>query len=222
MTGPLPPSALRERVLAAARAMPASPRGSGVREQRLALLLGFLILGAIWVRLGVHPGTRPLAYIATLATAWLFVAIGATWWGVGRGGSMLGRPAEWRAGVAVFTPVVMLALWSLIARAWPSTLERESGWFAVAQCVVGTGLLGIGPLLAFLFVHRGTEPVRPGLSGAAFGAAAGGWGAAALVIICRHASASHMILGHIVPVVLLVLLGGAIGSRALAIRLEDD
>jgi hypothetical protein len=193
-----------------------------VREQRLALLLGFAVLGAVWIRLGVHPGARPAGYVVSLDAAWLLVAAFATWWAVGRGGSMLGRPAASRVGVAVLTPVAMLVLWWSIARVWPSSLENESGWFAIAQCVVGTGLLGIGPLLSFVYIHRGSEVVRPSLSGAALGAAAGGWAAVALVIICRHASASHMILGHIVPVALMVLIGAAIGARALAIRLDRE
>jgi hypothetical protein len=157
-----------------------------------------------------------------LDAAWLLVAAAASWAGVYRGRSMLGRPAAWKAGVALLTPLVMLALWWPLAQVWPSTLERDSGWFEIAQCVVGTGLLGIGPLLAFLFMNRGSEPVRPWLSGAALGGAAGGWGAVALVIICRHASASHIIVAHVGPVALMALIGAAIGHWALAIRFDRD
>ncbi len=216
--GPSPD--VRARVLAAVRLAPAPPRRASAIEPWIAYACGFAILGAVWYRLGVHPGVRPRAYIAALDAAWLLVAAAATFWGVARGGSMLGRSAGWKAAVAALTPVAMLALWWPMAQAWPSTLESDSGWFAVAQCVVGTGLLGIGPLLAFLYVRRRSDPVRPWLSGAALGGAAGAWGAVALVIICRHASASHMILGHVVPVALMALIGAALGARALAIRPE--
>jgi hypothetical protein len=214
---------VRARVLAAVALEPTPARGASwwiKWEGRLALACGFTVLAAVWYRLGVHPGTRPPAYIATLVAAWLLVAIAATWAGVARGGSMLGRPLGWRAAAVALTPLAMLALWWPIAQSWPTTLENDSGLFELEQCLVGTGLLGIGPLLAFLFMTRGTEPVRPWLSGAALGVAAGGWGAVALVIICRHASASHMIIGHVLPVALMALIGAALGARALAIRAD--
>jgi hypothetical protein len=220
MMGPMPSPDLRARILAAATATPAPSRGSIRREQRIALTCGFIILGAVWYRLGVHPGTRPAAYIATLAGAWLALAAATTWAGVGSGNSMLGRPQAWRAATVLLAPLAMIALWWPIALAWPTTLENESGLFAIEQCLVGTGLLGIGPLLAFLYLARGSEPVRPWLAGAALGVAAGGWGAVALVIICRHASVSHMLIGHVVPVALMAFIGAAIGARALAIRAD--
>jgi hypothetical protein len=220
MMAPLPSPEVRARVLAAVQLAPAPSQAAVAREQRVALAVGFAILGGVWVRLGVHPGVRPLAYIATLAIVWLLVAVATTWAGVARGKSMLGRPAAWRLAVAALTPAVMLALWWPIAQAWPSTLENESGAFEVAQCLVGTGLLGIGPLLAFLYLNRGSEPIRPWLSGAAFGVAAAGWGAVALVIVCRHASASHMLLGHVLPVAAMGLIGAVLGAWALAVRTD--
>jgi hypothetical protein len=218
MNRPVPSPDIRSRVLAAVELERAPTRGAAERQQVAALVCGFAVLGGVWVRLGVHPGTRPVAYIATLVGAWLLLTVVATWGGVARGRSMLGRPQALKAAVAGLTPLAMLAVWWPIAQGWPSTLENESGAFEVAQCVVGTGLLGIGPLLAFLFTHRGSEPIRPWLSGAALGVAAAGWGALALVIICRHASRSHIILGHISPIFLMAALGAALGSRVLAIR----
>jgi hypothetical protein len=218
MMAPHPSPEVRARVLAAIQLAPAPSRATAVREQSIALACGFAIFGGVWIRLGVHPGVRPPAYIATLAIIWLLVAIATTWAGVARGSSMLGRPAAWRLAVVALTPPAMLALWWPLAQMWPSTLENESGAFEVAQCLVGTGLLGIGPLLAFLYLNRGSEPIRPWLSGAAFGVAAAGWGAVALVIVCKHASASHMLLGHVLPVALMGLIGALLGAGALAIR----
>lgn len=219
MTAPLLPSAeVRARILEATRRSPALPRPAGMRRRAWAVALGFAVSLALGVRLGVNPGHRPVAYITGLEIAWLTVAVVVTWAGVSRGRSMLGRPEGWKAAVVVLTPLALLALWWPFAAAWPQTLERESGWFEVAQCLVGTALLALGPLLAFAYVRRGTEPVNPWLGGAALGAAAAAWGAAALVIICRHASASHMLLGHVAPVVLLTALGAVIAGPALAVR----
>jgi hypothetical protein len=220
--GPGPSAELRARILDAARRSPSPPRGARASEQAFAMVCGFAVLGGVWVRLGVHPGTRPLAYIVLLVAAWTFVAVASTWGGVLRGASMLGRSAASKAVVAGLTPIALAALWWPLAEVWPSTLERDSGWFAIAQCLVGTGLLGIGPLLAFLYVNRRSQPVQPWLSGAALGASAGVWGAVALVIICRHASASHILLGHVLPVALMALIGAAFGQWALAIRANRD
>ncbi|MCL2447595.1 MAG: NrsF family protein [Polyangiaceae bacterium] len=217
-----PSAVLRARVLGAVRRHPAPPRRARAFEGPIALSCGFGLIIPLWVRLGVYPGARPLAYIVALVAAWLLVALVASWAGVSRGRSMLGRAASWKASVAILTPVALLALWWPLAEAWPSTLVNDSGWFNVLECTVGTGLLAIGPLLAFLFVNRRSEPVRPWLSGAAFGAAAGGWGAVPLVVICRHASAPHMIFGHVAPVGWMALVGAALGRWALAIRFDHD
>jgi hypothetical protein len=219
VTAPLGPSAeVRARILEAARRSPVAPRGEVAGRRIGAVVLGFVITAVIGVRLGVNPGHRPWSYIAALEGAWLALAGLVTWAGVSRGRSMLGRPEGWKAAVILVTPLALVALWWPLTVAWPQTLERESGWFEVAQCLVGTALLGIGPLLAFAYVRRESEPVNPWLGGAALGAAAGAWGAAALVVICRHASVSHMLLGHVVPVVLFTVLGAAIAGPALALR----
>lgn len=217
-TSPYPSAEVRARVLEAARRAPAMARPEGARRRTAAVALGFALTAALGVRLGVNPGHRPLAYIVALEGAWLAVAGLVTWAGVSRGRTMLGRPEAWKVAVVLATPAALLALWWPLASAFPQTLESESGWFEVAQCLVGTGLLAIGPLLAFAYVRRASEPLHPRLGGAAVGAAAGAWGAAALVVICRHASASHMLLGHVLPVVVLTAIGALIAGPLLAVR----
>jgi hypothetical protein len=209
---------VRARVLAQARRAPALSRSVGARRRVAVLAAGFAVSAVVGVRLGVHTGVRPLAYIAALSGAWLVVAAAVTWAGVSRGRSMLGRTEGWKAAAVSATPFALLALWWVMALVWPQTLENESGWFEVAQCLVGTGLLGAGPLVAFLYLRRATEPVNPWLGGAALGAAAGAWAASALIVICRHASPSHMILGHVAPVVVLAGIGALLGGPALAVR----
>ncbi len=215
---PLPSAAVRARVLAEARRSPALSRDVGARRRVGALAAGAALSVAIGARLGVHEGTRPLAYVVALTCAWLLVALGMTWAGVARGRSMLGRAEGSRAAAVAATPLALLALWWALAMVWPQTLANDSGWFEVVQCLVGTTLLGLGPLLAFLYLRRASEPVNPWLGGAALGAAAGAWGAAALIVICRHASPSHMVLGHVLPVVLVAGLGALLGGPVLAVR----
>jgi hypothetical protein len=92
---------LRTQVLAAASASPAVTRGERLRRQALAIAAGFALPLAISFSVGwPDPAGRPAAYVATLAVAWLGVGLAATWGGISRGRSMLGRSTVWRALVA--------------------------------------------------------------------------------------------------------------------------
>lgn len=216
---PQPPPDVRTRVLDAVRRNPAPTRAQGVRRRIGSVVAGFALTLAVGVRLGVHLGARPVGYIGLLAVAWLLIAATATWAGVARGASMIGRAIAWKIAVIVLVPLGMLGFWWPIALSWPSTMDGDSGGlYEIVRCLVGTALLAIGPLLAFAYALRESAPVDPRLSSGAIGAASGAWGAVALVIICRHASASHMVFGHVLPVVLLSAFGAFIGSRTLGLR----
>ena len=214
-----PPAELRARILAAAAAEPATPLAEGARRRTLALLLGFALPVALSVCLGgPHSGARPWSYVVLLALAWLAVGIAATWGGVARGQSMLGRPAAMRLAVATLTPAALLATSMVAALAWPQTMADDATMTTHVVCVVFTVLCALGPLAAFAFVRRRSDPVAPRLTGAAIGAASGAWAALAIELHCSHASPSHIVLGHVLPVVMLTLLGVLVGDGVVAIR----
>src|SRR5580658_11255235 len=94
-----PPSDLRSRVLDAIAREPAPVRRVGARR-RLAVVarggaVALLVLIAAMIH-GPEARGRPLAYVVELDGLWLALAVVATWAGVGRGGSMLGRPTSWK------------------------------------------------------------------------------------------------------------------------------
>lgn len=220
-TGPHPE--LRRRVLAAASAARVAARTKGMRRRTLAIAAGFAAPLAISLSPGwPRAGGRPAAYVITLAAAWFAVGLTATWAGVSRGRSMLGRPAVWRVLVAALTPAALLATALVTALAWPHTGTGDDGAGIAPHvvCVVVAMVCALGPLAAFASVRRASDPVAPRLTGAAMGAAAGAWGALFIELHCAHTSASHIVLGHVLPVVLLTLLGAIVGGRVLAIRLE--
>lgn len=216
-TPALPPE-LRERVLAAVAREPAPSRAVGARRRARALVIGFGSLLASLAYLGVRPHGRPHGYVAALVLAWLPIAAVATWAGVGRGRSMLGRPAGWLVAVVALTPVALLAGWAAIALGWPATLHDASGPRQHLICDVVTLAFSIGPLLAFGTLRRGTDPVTPRLTGAAIGTAAAAWGAIALHLVCGFTAPRHIVLGHVLPVVFVALVGAALTSRRVAIR----
>jgi hypothetical protein len=214
-----PPTNLRARVLAMASAEPVSSRAGGARRRTLAVAGGFAVPVVLSLCLGgPSTGGRPVAYVATLAMAWLTLGLAATWGGVSRGRSMLGRSASTRFAIAVLTPAALLATSLVAAMVWPQTLVDDATMNSHVVCVVFTLLCALGPLAAFAVIRRRSDPVAPRLTGAAIGVASGAWGALAIEMHCGHASPAHIVLGHVLPVVMLTLVGVLVGDRVVAIH----
>jgi hypothetical protein len=209
------------RVMAAVRAEPVAPRQLGMRKRAWLLAMSLAFWVGISFAIG-RPGLRgrPSAYVATLALAWLLVAAAATWAGVARGPSMLGRRSAWRVGAAVLTPIALFATSLALGVVWPQTLIDRSSMGAHVLCLVGTTAFALGPLAAFAAMRRGSDPVRPRLTGAAIGAAAGAWGAVGIELHCRHAAPFHVAFAHVLPVVALALVGLLVISPLVAVRAE--
>jgi hypothetical protein len=161
---------------------------------------------------------RPRGYVVALALAWLPIAVVGTWVGVGQGRSMLGRPRGWAFSVATLTPAAMLLTWAAVASVWPSTLDDPSVGLQHIVCNAMTVILAVGPLAAFGLLRRHSDPVHPRITGAAIAAASAAWGAWMLHLLCGFTSATHILLGHIAPVVLVTLFGALWTARTVAIR----
>jgi hypothetical protein len=219
VSAPGPSADLRARILAAARAEPVPPRAEGQRRNAF-IIAGALVLPVVLSLLahGPRAAGRPCGYVVALSIAWLMVSALATWGGVLRGTSMLGRPPSWRLVVATLTPVALLVTAMLAALLWPQTIIDDAGPRAHIGCIVFTSMCAVGPLVAFALIRRRSDPVAPRLTGAAIGAAAGAWGALSVELHCGHASPGHVILGHLMPVALLALVGVVVGHLVVAIR----
>jgi hypothetical protein len=217
----LPPADLRARVLAAARAEPVAARAGWERRVGILAVAGAAFsVGTLWIIGGPSVDGRPVGYYATVVAVWALIGVIATWAGVSRGRSMLGRPASWRLSVAVLTPVALATGALLAGLVWPSTFSGASDLRHHVICAGCTVLMAIGPLAAFALLRRGSDPVAPGLSGAALGAAAGAWGATCIELRCGLATVDHVLLGHVLPVAALVVLGVIVGSRFVAVRAD--
>ncbi len=222
MSASHPSAELRARVLDATRREPAAPAATGRQTQWRVIGRGFAVLSAICILAAIHGSEaktpRPLGCILSLELLWATLAVAATWAGVNRGRSMLGRSRALRVGVAALTPAAMLAAWLPVAFAWPQTLQDTSGLRAHVICIVMTISLAAGPLLAFVYMRRASDPVSPRLTGAALGAAAGAWGDVAHVLICGYTAPAHILIGHILPIALLTGVGVVLGDRVVALR----
>ncbi|MGO9832732.1 MAG: NrsF family protein [Polyangiaceae bacterium] len=220
----MPPDApsadLRSRVLEMVAREPAPANTVGARRRVFVVARGIAVASLVWMAVMAHGPEahgRPLAYVIELDGLWLVLAVTATWAGVSRGRSMLGRPTSWKAMVATLTPVALLLTWIPIALAWPKTLHDGSGLHAHVVCVVMTWVFAAGPLVAFVRLRRASDPVSPRLAGAALGAAAGAWGAVAHALICGYTSPVHIVLGHVLPVALLAAVGVVVGDHLVAL-----
>jgi hypothetical protein len=209
----LPPG-LRDRVLGAARSQPSPTIGTVSRARIAAIAFGFVPLVAIFQVIGgCALSGRPFGYVVLNGIGWGVLTIGATWGALGRGGSMLGRPWQWLAAITVATPVLLLGIAYLGYVWWPDAAAGDCPAIAHVKCFLFGMLMALGPLAAFAYARRYTDPVHPRLTGAAVGAAAGAWGALAIGMHCPGTMPFHVLAGHVTPVFFLTLLGVWIGAR---------
>jgi hypothetical protein len=216
---PRPSAELRARVLAAASAEPAAPRSAGLARRVGIIAAGMALSVAILVYIGGPlPDGRPVGYFALMAALWSLVVFAATWAGVARGRSMLGRPTSVRVVVATLTPAALVVTALAAALLWPATIAEPSTMGDHVFCIELGSLMALGPLVAFALVRRGSDPVAPRLTGAAVGAAAGAWGGLFIELRCGHASVEHVLLGHVVPVAIFALLGALVAGSVVSVQ----
>ena len=240
-----PPAALRERLLEAVRREPALPRRAALQRSATLLTIGFVISGAIAAFshrfAGANGGGvsssqsvrplwhvvaargpllphRPLGYLLVLELVWLLVVIAATWAGVVRGRSMLGRSARQKLAVAALTPLALIFTWQLIARAMLDVLDDPPDLALQLHCLVTSVACAAGPFLAFLALNRSSDPISPRRTGAAIGAVAGAWGALVYAAFCECTSEAHVALAHVLPVAMFGALGGLVGRRVVGVH----
>jgi hypothetical protein len=209
---------LRARVLTRVAQEPAPTRGDVALQRRLVVGLALavsLLIFLAWGGIRASPRPSRLVLETTAGSAVLAIGIGIL--AFGRGRSMLGRPKPWLAFAVVSTPV-SLFVWRVVMTARYPGMDAEWSARPGLRCFVLSGMLAITPLLGLLWLRRGSDPLHPRLTAAAFGAAAG---AAAWVLVdlwCPVGYVPHLLLGHVAPVVLLTTLSALIGSRGLRVR----
>jgi hypothetical protein len=215
-----PTPELRSRILGAIRDVPAPPRAVVLRRRAIAFVIAFVPLIAFEMY-DLRLGDRPLGFVVANVTGWALLAFVATLGAVGRGTSMLGRPRGWLIAIALLLPPLLLALAALAYGPWPQAMTIDCTGAGDMNCCAFTLGLAVGPLAAFAYARRESDPVHPRLTGAALGASAGAWAAVSMALHCPVTSLRHVVVGHIVPVVAFALIGLLVGSKVLAVRSRD-
>jgi len=214
---PSPSPELRRRVLETVRREPA-PTHAQVAARRLAIgVAGFLPALALVATFAHQGDYRPVGYVVFVACTWASLAMVATWLALRTGRSMLGMSRRWLVAASLTVPVALAALAGAATALWPQTNVVDSDARAHAQCFVLTTLAALGPVLAFAWLRRESDPVHPRWTGALIGAASGACGATAVALLCEHTYPVHILIGHVLPVILVTLVGAAFAARVVAV-----
>jgi hypothetical protein len=211
----LPPTDLKARTLGAAKALPSVTRRTQV-VRTAVLLAGAVVAGLVifFAVGGIRVTGRPLGLMIGTSLGTGFVAAICAWAAFGRAKSMMGRPTAWLIVAALTGPVALLA-WKVGYSAqfdhgidqWPTRIG-----FKCLKLSLG---IGIVPLFALMFVRRGTDPTHPRALGFAMGMALGLCANELVDLWCPVAYIPHLLLGHVLPAVLLGVVGALLGWRML-------
>jgi hypothetical protein len=214
--GPLAGEALlKARVMAAAAAIPSPTRPQGRRRAVTLFLASIALALAIFESAGglAHSTGRPLSITLAIAGGWgLFSAVlsGVVLW---RRRSTLGRRPAVLLLSAFATPIVLVAWLHHFQGTYEEPFPRI-GW----RCLGYTLAMAALPLGSFLALRRGIEPRGPWALGAAIGATCGAWAGMLVDLWCPLTNTPHVLVGHVLPIVILIAVGTALGRALLGVR----
>jgi len=210
-----PPDALRARILAAAAHAPSPTRREGQRSALVLVAVSIAIAAIGFELVGgfAHSAQRPLGITLAMSSGWMGAAALLTWLVLARGGSTLSRRPAWLGAAALLAPLALLVWMRLFYSTYAEPYERVG-----YRCLGFTLVVAATPLAAFLRFRRGIEPRRPSVLGAAAGAACGAWAGVLVDLWCPLTAPAHALVGHVLPLVLLIGVGALLGHRLLGVR----
>lgn len=208
---------LRAQVIDLSAREPSPTRAQRAREQRVVLsivMLAPLLVFIAWG--GIRVGPRPDRLVLQTALGSAVLAAGLAIVGIGRGRSMLGRPRSWLLMQVLLTPLLLFGWRVLVSSCYPEMMVQ---WFdrPGLRCFTLSVVLAVAPLLGLLWLRRGSDPLHPRLTAAAFGAAVGAGAWVLVDLWCPVGYVPHVLLGHVLPLLLLIALSALAGSRVIAL-----
>jgi len=210
---------LRARILAEVKKTPSDTRVQHRKRIAMIVALGTVATSAVFFAMGgFATGTRPTELIAFSAGFALVAAIVLTRISTTRPGSMLPRASNVVVTAAVAAAPVLAVCALAAAAMWPEPASEDVPAKTHLACGLMTIAQGALPLIVLVVPRRGTDPVHPVITGAALGMSAGAWTAMMAYLRCPHASATHCILAHVVPTLVLTAVGAVLGRMILRTR----
>jgi hypothetical protein len=211
-----PTNDLKARILAAVQAEQAPTRSEINQRGWLTLAIAVAAAVAIFTHFGgIRTYDRPTPLVVWTCLGWSVATSLAAAFAVARGRSALGRSTASLVTLIAAMPLVLLA-WTIgvtlpfgsdMLVAWPG----RPGF----RCL-GLSLAMAAPLLAaLLLIRRWSDPVHPGVAGAALGITAGVAAGTLVDLWCPVAYLPHVLLGHILPLLVVAGFGAWAGRRLL-------
>jgi hypothetical protein len=210
-----PPGSLRDRVLAAAAREPAQTRAQGRVRAYVGYGLAGVVVAALFFGMGgvSHCSGRPWALTIGIATGALVLAAFTSFVTFSRARSMVGRTGKALASVALVVPLAT-AIW---LTAWNGRYVEP--YQRIGYRCLGLTIAGATAIAAVAFTRGARKAVRaPALHGAAIAAVAGAWGGVVVDLWCPLTEPRHVLVGHVLPIVVVVLAGALVGWRVLSLR----
>lgn len=148
-----------------------------------------------------HSAGRPLVFTVAMPLGVAVIAAFATAQVVVRGTTMLGRSCGTLLFVTALVPVAVFG-WLIHFHQHYEPPFSRIGY----RCLVLTLVSAIAPL-AVMIGSRAQTPRAPLAQGAAAGVAAGAWAGVSVALWCPLAEPRHVVIGHVLPILLLAVLG---------------
>jgi hypothetical protein len=210
---------LRARIFAEVKKTPAPTRAEQQKRIAIVVTVGTLLTTVLFYAMGGFArGTRPVELVAFTSGFALVAAIVLTRLSGRRPASMLPAPSSVLVTACVVAAPV-LAVCVLVATVmWPEPAREGVPASAHLSCGVMTIVQGALPLVVLVIPRRESDPVHPVITGAALGMTAGAWTAAMAYLRCPHAAASHCVLAHVAPTLVLTAVGAVLGRVVLRLR----
>ena len=207
-----PTPELKRRVLAAVRAEPAPTQGAARQRAWMALAACTAVALAIFVHFGgIRRFDRPTLLVVWTCLGWSAAASAAAWIGMGRGRYTLGRTSAALIALIVAVPPVVLG-WKIgVTLLFAPDLMGPMAGRPGFRCLGLSIAMALPLLLAFVMLRRRSDPVHPGIAGAAFGITAGVFAGTLVDLWCPIAYVPHVLLGHILPLVVVSAFGAWAG-----------
>jgi Negative regulator of sigma F len=208
---------LRARAIDLTAREPSPTRAQLSRKHRVVLSLLMLVPLLVFIAWGgIRVAPRPDRLVLQTALGSAVLAAGLAIVGIGRGRSMLGRPRSWLVTQVLLTPVLLCGWRVLISARYPNMMVE---WVdrPGLRCFMLSVILALAPLLGVLWLRQGSDPLHPRLTAAAFGAAVGAGAWVLVDLWCPVGYYPHLLLGHVLPLLLLIGLSALLRSRLIAV-----
>ncbi len=210
---------LKARILAQAAARPSPTRDASRGYAWLIAPSSAIVAATLFFAFDGprHGQGRAPWFYAASTIGWAMVAALSVWGALARGRSAIGRPRPWLLVLAIGTPATLFAMMFGFAVAHPEVTSVHPERLGL-KCLGLTVAAAVFPLLSLALLRRGSDPVHPVATGAAFGSACGASAGVMVEMWCPVATPAHVAIGHILPILALTLIGALLGSRVIAMR----